>query len=137
MYNEEKIYELTDEWESLNIQLWNECFDYENFKNTARDTFEILFEHRDDDTVSKDLMGLVLKINVFAENAIPGATEEAAAAKLIAEDLCDQFLLGWIETDNGIDKRVFVVTAENGADCFIDTETFDLSELIENGFEIE
>ena len=133
MYNLDNIYVLTENWEILNIQVFNDEFDYNSFQNTAKETFEILFEHKDDDAVSKDLLMLVLKINAFGENTIYN-NEEENAAKLVAKELCNQFADCWVGTGNGIDKAVFVVAAGNGIDCFIDTATFDLSELIENRF---
>lgn len=135
MCNVEKIYMLADEWETLNSLLYVEEFNYESFQNTAKGTFEILFEYKDDDMISKDLLGLIIKINIFGENPM-SCIEEADAAKLVAKEFCNQFLECWVGTENGVDKDVFIVAAENGVDCFIDTETFDLSELVDNGLGI-
>lgn len=134
MYNE-KIFETSDNWELLNAQIWEDNFDYDFFKNVAKDTFEILFDLKDEDNISKDLLALLLKVNTFGVNPISGISAEADAAKLVAQELCGQFSDCWAGTENGVEKSVFIACAENGVDCFIDTNTFDLTELIDNRLE--
>ena len=135
MYNE-KIFETSDNWELLNAQIWEDNFDYEFFKDVAKDTFEILFELKDEDNISKDLLVLLLKINTFSVNPVSCISAEADAAKLVAQELCGQFSDCWVGTENGVEKSVFIVCAENGIDCFIDTKTFDLTELIDNRLDV-
>lgn len=128
------IYNLSDDWERMNSELWEDLFDYESFKSTIKETFEILFKYRDDEMISKDLLYLVLKLSAFSTNPVGGISDEADAAKRIADELCTQFSDCWVGTENGVDKSIFVVAAENGCDCFVDTETFDLAEIIDNKY---
>lgn len=136
MIEKDKIYDLMNNWESLNSDLWSDLFDYEFFKCTIKETFEILFEYREDEMISKDLLGLVLKVSAFGTHPMGGVSDEADAAKLTVSELCAQFSECWVGTGNGVEKSTFVVAAENGSDCFVDTETFDLSEVIDNNFEL-
>ncbi len=136
MIEKNKIYDLMDSWERMNSELCDDMFDYEFFKSTIKETFEILFEYREDEMISKDMLGLVLKLSAFGTNPTGGVSDEADAAKLTACELCTQFSECWVGTGNGVEKSTFVVAAENGSDCFINTETFDLAEVIDNNLEL-
>lgn len=134
MMDYEKIYFLQSDWQSMTQELWEDEFDYEKFRQVAKETFNILFEYHSVETVPKELLLLLFEIKEFAFYPVMDISEECDAAKLVANEFCNQISDCWVGTEDGIDKNTFVVMSENGTDCLIDTETFDLSELIENSY---
>lgn len=122
---------LTDRWESMNQDVLDNIFDYHGFRNLAADTFKNILPYHAERTIPKELLELMFSVNKFANCMIGGISEEYDAAQLVANEFCNQLADCWVCTDEGISEHVFIVADENGYDHYIDTETFDLSELID------
>lgn len=125
------ILNLTDRWESMNLDVLDNTFDYHVFRNLAADTFKNIFPYHSERTIPKELLELMLSVSKFANCMIGGISEECDAAQLVANEFCNQLADCWVCADDGVSEKVFIVADENGCDHYIDTETFDLSELID------
>lgn len=125
-----EILELTERWENVNQDLSEEFFDYDAFRELAADTFKNIFPYHSERTIPKELLELMLAVNSFANCMIGGISDECDAAQLVAKEFCNQLADCWVITDDGISENVFIVEDERGYSHCIDTETFDLSELI-------
>lgn len=82
----EMIDNLRGRWHSLNIGLWEDEFDVEQFKSLLRDTVPILHEFAYS-VMPIELVSLLLEIKQFQE--CPQIDEDSGLAIHIARYLCD------------------------------------------------
>lgn len=97
-----ELFNLTDRWENMNQNLWENIFDYDNFRNLASDTFKIIFPYHSAKNIPKVLLELMFSINKFANCMIGGISEEHDVARLVAEEFCNQLADCWVGTEDGI-----------------------------------
>lgn len=117
----------------MNDDVFDDIFDYENFKDCAKRTFKILFAFRDLDPMPKLIGQFILDIHRFAVNPIGGISKEYLSASLVAQNFCDQGM-GFFQTkdifDEPSENEFIVRDTYNDSTYVIDTNTFDLSPII-------
>ncbi len=133
-------YELTENWDTLYDMLKDESdFDEELFTETAKATFHCFF----DDGMDDDNKELLLSVHKFALHPI-SVGGFVDAAKLVAQNLCDQYASGRIgasEDDDSIGdpwealKKYFFIDDEINECLYkIDVDKFDITEIIDNDY---
>lgn len=105
-------------WRCLLGDLRRNKFDYQIFTLLAKDTFMHLYLTRDEKNLSKDLVQLLLLINDFENCLIKKRKKKYKAAMCVAREECaDGFFVVY---DEKLNKHI------------IDTNTFDLTPILES-----
>ena len=125
-----EIIDLDNRWASLLDDIYEEEFDYDFFKPLAVHTFSFLFTYREAEVLPREIMSILFKIKEFASYPVGGISPEFDAAQLVAAEFCNQIEDCWVRIDGEFDENCFVVADRYGEDHFIDTNTFDLIELL-------
>ena len=123
-----EVFDLSHRWECLTNDLFDDEFDYEFFKPLAVHTFAFLFPYHAAENLPREMMSVLFKIKEFASCPV-GVSKESNAAQLVATEFCNQIEDCWIQIDGIFDENCFVVADNYGVDHFIDTNTFDLSDM--------
>lgn len=119
-----EIDKLTEKWTSLQ----DDYFDLETFKTVCNATIRLFYNLRNDSSLSKDAVYLLLQVNRFAESQII-FQENRKICNIVAHALCEQAVDPWLSADcNEPDPDKFVVPYGRKV-YVIDLNTFDLSEL--------
>ena len=126
------VFDLQGRWRCLIDDAWDNEFDYEFFKILAAHTFSYLFELNKSRTLPSISLAVLFAVKEFSVLSCGGISDEYEAAKIVAQEFCNQMEECWVETEDGLSEDVFVVGGPDGVDCLIDTNTFDLAELVES-----
>lgn len=136
--------ELREQWAVLTNQLKCNEVDWKMFESVAKDTFEVLFENREEDFIPKNMLCLILSIHTFGMSSCPekANTKKEKAAQAVALSFCEQFAYWWDDemTSTRIGRKFVVKTFDEVQTCYlIDTASFDLSDIVEErgGFTYE
>ena len=133
------IWDLSEQWKDAANQLKNWEFDYDGFKVMAKQTYSWLEKFFMADAFPHRIVTLLLSMKEFSCD-ICSVSPEAGAAKLLTETLGDPEYLFGIQGDPyevaADGERELWVEIYDPADddfhkCRIDTETFDLTPLVE------
>lgn len=133
------IWDLSEQWKDAANQLKNWEFDYDGFKVMAKQTYSWLEKFFMADAFPHRIVTLLLSMKEFSCD-ICSVSPEAGAAKLLTETLGDPEYLFGIQGDPyevaADGERALWVEIYDPADddfhkCRIDTETFDLTPLVE------
>ena len=129
-----KVGTLTSSWNRLTIDAEEFKFDYEYFKETAKETYPLLYKClHDTDSVPKMVVVMMKEIQRFSECVSGGIGKEYAAAQVVAEALADPMHFTWdIENIFDDDKppRYMQVNLGYGLPL-VYVDSFDLLDLIE------
>lgn len=86
----------------MELESWQDRFDYEFFESTIKWNFEFFQAQRWWNDI-KEFTEFSLKLDVFAVNPEHGRSDKADAEKRTDNELCMQFSNYWVETENGVD----------------------------------
>lgn len=132
----DEIYDLNYRWKCLIEDLFEDEFDYEFFKYLAVHTFAFLFPYHSAENIPRDVLGVLFKIKEFAECPIKLSCQNVSrandAAQLVAQSFCIQMQEQWICINQKYSEDEFMVLDDCGKHYIIDTDTFDLSEIIDD-----
>ena len=134
---EDTVFDLIDRWECLLEAQREGEFDCESFCKLAVDTFQFIYplNVNDEGRIQRgDIPRGVLQMLLLAKEFASSQTfisHECEAAELVAEAFCSQMATGWIAIDDVFSKDQFAVEGLNDF-FFINTTTFDLSDIIED-----
>ena len=127
-----KCAELSEGWGSILCDLNCGEFNLENFKQVAKDTFEVVLpELKKGNSVDRDVLNLLIKMTRFSERELY-SNEQEAAQYLINEILYYAVEIG-PEMINIDDNNVLYIFAPNSSSfdrIGIDLNEFDLKDLI-------
>ena len=119
------IESLTQCWKTMGQSLWEDAFNFDEFKCLLRDTVPVLAEYVNM-VVPIQVVSLLLAINEFKN--CPEIDQESGVAIRIASDLCDAENFCNINYDE--DKRMYISVCGNNEDFDIYIDDLDFSELI-------
>ena len=128
----DNIFDLQHRWGCLIDDAWDDVFDYDYFKLLAAHTFTYLFQFLTRGILPRESLSVLFKIKHFATFMFSGISDEFEAAKLVAQAFCDQMEDCWVEIEDDFSEDLFVVAGADGEDYLIDTNSFDLTELVES-----
>ena len=123
--NTSLIKSLTQCWKTMGQSLWEDAFNFDEFKRLLRDTVPVLAEYVNM-VVPIQVVSLLLAINEFQN--CPEIDQESGVAIRIASDLCDAENFCNINYDE--DKRMYISVCGNNEDFDIYIDDLDFSELI-------
>jgi len=119
------IESLTQRWKTMGQGLWEDEFNFDEFKCLLRDTVPVLAEYVNM-VVPIQVVSLLLAINEFQN--CPEIDQESGAAIRIASDICDAENFCNINYDE--DRRIYISVCGNNDDFDIYMDDLDFSELI-------
>ena len=127
---------LCERWENCSIELGDFEFDIEEFRALAKETYDWIVKFFMADLFPAKIVELLLRVRDFASHK-EYVSEESDAAVLVADTLCD---VGNYFGILGRNPMNYEISPENqqfevgGPTKFItiNTETFDLTELIDD-----
>jgi len=123
--NTSLIESLTQCWKTMGQRLWEDVFNFDEFKCLLRDTVPVLAEYVNM-VVPIQVVSLLLAINEFQN--CPEIDQESGAAIRIASDICDAENFCNINYDE--DRRIYISVCGNNDDFDIYMDDLDFSELI-------
>lgn len=135
----EAIWNLSEQWKEAANRLIDWEFDYDGFKIMAKQTYAWLEKYFLADAFPDRIVTLLLSMKEFSCDRC-SVSPEANAAQLLAEALGDPENLFGILGDNyevapegerDLWVEIYDPTDYNFHKCQIDTETFDLTPLVE------
>lgn len=124
-----EIEELEGRWYACSESIVEEDFDLEDFKTIAHATYRWLEKFRNDNVIPKEIVSLLMSIEYFVSTAPYGISAESNAALHVAEAFCDIkhcFSIGGL-----FDNNTFLSVQGEGGFCYIEPNTFDMTQLIE------
>lgn len=136
---QENIWSLSEQWKEAANQLTNWEFDYDGFKIMAKQTYAWLEKYFLADAFPCRIVTLLLGMKEFSCN-LCSISPEASAAQLLAETLGDpEELFGILGANYEVSPdgerelwvEIYDPTDDDFHKCQIDTETFDLTPLVE------
>lgn len=136
---QENIWNLSEQWKEAANQLTNWKFDYEGFKAMAKQTYSWLEKFFMADAFPHRIVTLLLGMKEFSCD-LYSVSPEASAAQLLTETLGDpENLFGILGDDYEVAPdgerelwvEIYGPTDDDFHKCQIDTETFDLTPLVE------
>lgn len=119
------IESLAQRWITMGQGLWEDVFNFDEFKYLLRDTVPVLAEYVNM-VVPIQVVSLLLAINEFQN--CPEIDQESGVAIRIASDLCDAENFCNINYDE--DRRMYISVCGNNDDFDIYMDDLDFSELI-------
>ena len=119
------IESLAQRWITMGQGLWEDVFNFDEFKCLLRDTVPVLAEYVNM-VVPIQVVSLLLAINEFQN--CPEIDQESGVAIRIASDLCDAENFCNINYDE--DRRMYISVCGNNDDFDIYMDDLDFSELI-------
>lgn len=137
--DEKSIWDLSEQWKDAANQLVEWKFDYDRFKILAKQTYAWLEKFFLADALPIRIVTLLLSMKEFSCN-LCSVSPEANAAQLLAETLGDpEELFGILganyEVSTDGERELWMELYDSADDdfhkCQIDTETFDLTPLVE------
>ncbi len=114
------------EWRRMIGIAGSERFDMEKFQHLAKNTYSFLASFDNDEKVAREYLGSMLLIHEFATLPPVFLNREGKAAVRIMSYLLDSF----INNNISYDCPYIQIEDEEGNFHQIDTNTFDLSELL-------
>ena len=125
----DEIVDLTQRWECLTADLFADEFDYADFRLLAAHTFAFLFPFHAAETLPRDTMGVLFRINEFGTCPV-NVSRESNAAQAVAQSFCLQIEEHWVSIDGAYSENNFVVIDAHDEYHIIDANTFDLAEML-------
>ena len=119
------IESLTQRWNTMGQGLWEDEFNFDEFKCLLRDTVPVLAEYVNM-VVPIQVVSLLLAINEFQN--CPEIDQESGVAIRIASDLCDAENFCNINYDE--DRKMYISVCGNNDDFDIYMDDLDFSDLI-------
>ncbi len=116
---------LTKRWTTMAQGLWEDEFNFHEFKYLLRDTVRVLAEYVNM-VVPIQVVSMLLAIKEFQN--CPEIDQESGAAIRIASDLCEAENFCNINFDE--DKRMYISVCGNNEDFDIYMDELDFSDLI-------
>ena len=119
------IESLTQRWNTMGQGLWEDEFNFDEFKCLLRDTVPVLAEYVNM-VVPIQVVSLLLAINEFQN--CPEIDQESGVAIRIASDLCDAENFCNINYDE--DRKMYISVCGHNDDFDIYMDDLDFSDLI-------
>ena len=119
------IESLAQRWITMGQGLWEDIFNFDEFKCLLRDTVPVLSEYVNM-VVPIEVVSLMLAINEFQN--CPEIDQESGVAIRIASDLCDAENFCNINYDE--DGRMYISVCGNNDDFDIYIDDLDFSDLL-------